>query len=299
MPARVARSGAAQRESHKIGTDLLSPGTIFAGYRIEDHLSTGSMGVVYRATQLSLGRVVALKILSPDLASDANFRLRFRREGRLQARLEHPHIVPVYEAGQADHGLFLAMRLIAGPNLKDLIGAGEIDPTRSIKLLRQVADALDTAHASGLIHRDVKPQNILIGRGDHAFLADFGLTRASDEEPLTVTGQFLGTIDYVSPEQIRGDPATASSDIYALTGVLVECLTRTVPFPRDTDAGTVFAHLTGAPPSVSDRCQDLPPSLDAVIAQGLAKDPDARPGSATELISTAARAIADFPVSGP
>lgn len=249
------------------------------------------MGVVYRATQLSLDRVVALKLLASELSNDPGFRARFQREGQLQAALDHQHIVPVYEAGQTEHGLFLAMRLIRGPTLKHLILDGQLDPRRSLRLLAQVAQALDAAHAQGLIHRDIKPQNILIGEGDHAYLADFGLIKAPDEARLTGTGQFIGTIDYVAPEQIQGDPATVASDIYALTAVLCECLTGQVPFPKPNEAATVHAHVIEPPPRVTERRPELPEALDQVIASGMAKEPDERPSSATELIRAASRAF--------
>ena len=249
------------------------------------------MGAVYEATQLSLNRVVALKLLAPNLSDDPGFRARFEREGQVQAALDHEHIVPVYEAGQSEYGLFLAMRLIAGPTLKQLILDGDLDPRRSVRLLAQVAYALDAAHAAGLIHRDIKPQNILIGRGDHAYLADFGLIKAPDEARLTGTGQFIGTIDYVAPEQIQGDPATPASDCYALTGVLYECLTGEVPFPKPSEAATLHAHVMSPPPVVSERRPDLPPALDGVIAQGMAKDPWSRPSLTAELIQAASRAL--------
>ncbi len=259
------------------------------------------MGVVYRATQLSLHRVVALKLLASELSNDAGFRARFQREGQLQAALDHQHIVPVYEAGQTEHGLFLAMRLIRGPTLKRLILDGQLDPRRSLRLLAQVAQALDAAHALGLIHRDIKPQNILIGGGDHAYLADFGLIKAPDEAArLTGTGQFIGTIDYVAPEQIQGEPATVASDIYALTAVLCECLTGQVPFPKPNEAATVHAHVVEAPPRVTERRPELPAALDDVIASGMAKEPEARPSSATELILAASRAFGSgSPQSSP
>jgi len=249
------------------------------------------MGAVYEATQLSLNRVVALKLLAPNLSDDPGFRARFEREGQVQAALDHEHIVSVYEAGQSDYGLFLAMRLIAGPTLKGLILDGQLDPRRSVRLLAQVAIALDAAHEAGLIHRDIKPQNILIGRGDHAYLADFGLIKAPDEARLTGTGQFIGTIDYVAPEQIQGDPATPASDVYALTGVLYECLTGEVPFPKPSEAATLHAHVMSPPPTVTERRPDLPPALDGVIAQGMAKDPWSRPSRAAELIQSASRAL--------
>ena len=249
------------------------------------------MGAVYEATQLSLNRVVALKLLAPNLSDDPGFRARFEREGQVQAALDHDHIVSVYEAGQSDYGLFLAMRLIAGPTLKQLILDGDLDPRRSVRLLAQVAQALDSAHDAGLIHRDIKPQNILIGRGDHAYLADFGLIKAPDEARLTGTGQFIGTIDYVAPEQIQGEPATPASDIYALTGVLYECLTGEVPFPKPSEAATLHAHVMSPPPTVSERRPDLPSALDGVVTQGMAKDPWSRPSRAAELVQSAARAL--------
>jgi serine/threonine protein kinase len=249
------------------------------------------MGAVYEATQLSLNRVVALKLLAPNLSDDPGFRARFEREGQVQAALDHDHIVSVYEAGQSDYGLFLAMRLIAGPTLKQLILEGDLDPRRSVRLLAQVAQALDCAHDAGLIHRDIKPQNILIGRGDHAYLADFGLIKAPDEARLTGTGQFIGTIDYVAPEQIQGEPATPASDIYALTGVLYECLTGEVPFPKPSEAATLHAHVMSPPPTVSARRPDLPSALDGVVTQGMAKDPWSRPSRAAELVQSAARAL--------
>jgi serine/threonine protein kinase len=249
------------------------------------------MGAVYEATQLSLNRVVALKLLAPNLSDDAGFRARFEREGQVQAALDHEHIVAVYEAGQSEYGLFLAMRLIAGPTLKQLILDDDLDPRRTVRLLTQVATALDAAHEAGLIHRDIKPQNILIGRGDHAYLADFGLIKAPDEARLTGTGQFIGTIDYVAPEQIQGEPATPASDCYALAGVLYECLTGEVPFPKPSEAATLHAHVMSPPPVVSELRPDLPSALDGVIAQGMAKDPWSRPSLAAELIQSASRAL--------
>lgn len=275
-------------------------GTIVAGYRIDGVLGEGGAAVVYRATQLSLNRVVALKLLNTELSSDAGFRARFQREGQLQAALEHEHIVTVYEAGETEHGLFLAMRLIPGPTLKQLILERRLDPSRSLRLLGQVAEALDKAHEAGLIHRDVKPQNILIGPDDHAYLADFGLIKGPEDAPrLTGTGQFMGTIDYVAPEQIQGEPATAASDCYALAGVLFECLTGEVAFDRPTDAATLHAHMVEPPPRVSEWRPDLPDEIDDVIARAMAKDPGARPSSATELIREAAKALASAEAGSP
>jgi hypothetical protein len=272
---------------------MLENGTIVVGYRIDGVLGEGGMGTVYRATQLSLNRTVALKLLSPELSKDAGFRERFRREGQLQAAIEHIHIVTVYEAGDAEsEGLFIAMRLIEGVTLKNLILRGELDVRRALRLLTQVAGALDAAHERGLTHRDIKPQNILIGQRDHAYLADFGLTKASDDSGLTESGRFIGTIDYVSPEQARGEGATAKSDIYALTGVLCECLSGQVPYPRANEPAVLYAHLIDPPPKLSERRSDLPAAIDEVIERGLAKDPDDRPDSATQLMLEARRAFA-------
>jgi predicted Ser/Thr protein kinase len=270
---------------------VLNAGTEVGGYRIEGILGQGGMGVVYEATQLSLNRRVALKVLTASLSEDPSFKERFRREGRLQASIDHPHIVTVYEAGEAEVGLFIAMRLIRGPNLKDLIVRGELGAERAIHLLGPVAEALDEAHGLGLIHRDIKPQNVLVGGRDHAYLADFGLTKAPDTTALTMSGAFVGTLHYISPEQIRGEPATAASDLYALTTVVYECLTGTVPFPRDTEAAVIYAHLSNDPPPVAEVKPDLPPALDAVIRRGMAKDPALRPGTASELIAEAKRAL--------
>ena len=262
-----------------------------AGYRVDGILGEGGMGIVYRATQVSLNRTIALKVLATDISDDPAFRERFRREGLLQAAIDHPHIVTVYEAGETEHGLFLAMRLVRGATLKDMILARELDAGRSTRILGMVADALATAHDVGLTHRDVKPQNILIGARDHAYLADFGLTKAPDETGLTDTGQFVGTIDYVSPEQIRGEGASARSDIYSLTGVLYECITGAIPFSKPTESAVVYAHIAEPPPKVTEKRPDLPPALDDVIAKGMAKDPEARYASPRELMDAAEQAF--------
>jgi predicted Ser/Thr protein kinase len=276
---------------------LLSQGTIVSGYRVDGVLGEGGMGVVYRATQLSLNRTVALKILATELSEDAAFRERFRREGLLQAAIDHEHIVTVYEAGDTEHGLFLAMRLIRGPTLKDMILAGELDPERTLRILAQVAGALDTAHDVGLTHRDIKPQNILIGDGDRPYLADFGLTKGLDETGLTKTGQFLGTLDYIAPEQINAQPATRFSDIYALAAVLYECLTGFVPYQRQNEAAVLYAHISETPPRITERRSEMPPEIDAVVARGMAKLPADRYGSAGALIADARAAFGSEPAA--
>jgi predicted Ser/Thr protein kinase len=276
---------------------LLPQGTIVSGYRVDGVLGEGGMGVVYRATQLSLNRTVALKILATELSQDDAFRERFRREGLLQAAIDHEHIVTVYEAGDTEHGLFLAMRLIRGPTLKDMILAGELDPRRALRILGQVSTALDTAHDVGLTHRDIKPQNILISGDDHAYLADFGLTQASDEVSLTETGQFIGTIDYVAPEQVQGQGATAQSDVYSLTAVLYEALTGFVPFLRQNEAAVLYAHISEPPPKVTEKRSEFPPAIDAVVERGMAKAPADRYASAGALIADARAAFGDQPAA--
>lgn len=270
---------------------MLDKGTSVAGYRIDGVLGQGGMGVVYEATQLSLDRKVALKLLAAHLGEDAQFRERFRREALIQAAIEHPHIVTIYEAGEDEQGLFMAMRLVRGPNLKDMIISRELDAGRTLRLLKPVADALDAAHEAGLIHRDIKPQNILVSGRDHAYLADFGLTKAPGEKSLTKTGQFVGTLDYISPEQIRGQKATTASDVYALAAVLYECLSGVVPFPKDSEAAVLFAHMSDEPPKVTDQRPELPGDLDDVIARAMAKDPEQRHPSAGELLRDAEEAF--------
>jgi hypothetical protein len=272
-------------------TSVSRTGQTIAGYRIEDVIASGGMGVVYRATQLSLGRTVALKVLAQHLSADPDFRERFRREAALQARLEHPHIVTVYEAGESEEGLFLALRLVEGTDLRRLIESSELSPERALRLLEQVASALDAAHDAGLVHRDVKPQNVLVDGRDHAFLADFGLTKSSDGGALTRTGTYLGSLDYVSPEQVRGEAVTGASDRYALAAVLYECLVGEVPFPRDTEAALLYAHVSEPPPRLSERRPDLASELDSVVARGLAKEPSERYPTAGDLVGAAQAAL--------
>ena len=267
----------------------IEPGTTLAGYKITGVLGAGGMGVVYEATQISLNRTVALKVLAPHLGDDILFRERFVREGQIQAGMEHAHIVTVYEAGTSEHGFFIAMRLIRGPNLKDMIVSRELDPGRTLRILTPIAEALDVAHAAGLIHRDIKPQNILVGSMDQAFLADFGLTKATGEKSLTRTGQFVGTFDYISPEQIKGERATKRSDVYALAAVLYECLSGLVPFPKDSEAAVLYAHMAEDAPRLTEQRPELPATLDEVIAKGMAKDPAERYESGGQLLLEANR----------
>jgi hypothetical protein len=232
-------------------------------------------------------------VIAPHLGADDRFRERFRREAMLQAALEHPNIVTVYETGESEEGLFLAMRLVRGTNLKQLVLDCELEPARALAILAQVASALDAAHEAGLIHRDVKPQNVLVDASDHAYLADFGLIKSSTHRGVTGTGQYLGSLSYVSPEQIRGEPVSALSDVYAFAAVLYECLAGDVPFPADSEAALLYAHLSEPPPRVSAARPELPAGLDAVVARGLAKRPEDRYRTASALVANAQNALGE------
>jgi hypothetical protein len=274
----------------------IDPGTEIAGYRIESVIGRGGMAVVYRAEDTRLGRKVALKLLTPALAENEQFQQRFIRESRLAASLDHPNIVPIYEAGESDGHLFIAMRYVPGSDLKALLNReGALPPARILRLFVQIGDALDAAHVLGLVHRDVKPGNILItsvaersghAHPDHVYLTDFGLTKrtTSLSGSLTGTGHFLGTVDYVSPEQIQGAPVGPSTDIYALGCVLYECLTGRLPFSRDDDAAVLWAHLVEMPPPVSAVRPELPAAVDDVVAKAVAKAPEDRYDSCRDLV---------------
>jgi WD40 repeat protein/tRNA A-37 threonylcarbamoyl transferase component Bud32 len=269
-------------------------GTELAGYRIESLLGFGGMSVVYLAEDLRLKRRVALKLLAASLAKDTSFRDRFLRESELAASIDHPNIIPIYEAGTTEDLLFIAMRYVEGGDLKERLHRGRLDPADATDVLAQLASALDTAHARGLVHRDVKPSNVLLDTGarpdgsDHVYLADFGLTkRVSEETGIGENGQLMGTIDYVAPEQIAGDEIDGRADVYALGCVLYECLVGQPPFKRNSDIAVVFAHLESEPPAPSARRPELPAALDTVIARALAKEPEHRYPSCREFARAA------------
>jgi serine/threonine protein kinase len=249
-------------------------GAEVGGYRVEAVAGRGGMGTVYRATQLSLGRTVALKVISAALFDDATARERFRGEAWIAARLDHPNLVDVYDAGEVDGVTFIAMRFVEGPDLRELLRAADgLEIGRGLGLLGQVADALDAAHAAGLVHRDVKPANILVGPGDRAFLTDFGLTRlAAATDGPTISGGWVGSRDFVAPEQIRGGRLSAATDVYSLGCVLYQVLAGRVPFERETVEGSVWAHLHAAPP-VPSRLGPGPRPFDAVVAPGPGQGP--------------------------
>jgi YVTN family beta-propeller protein len=264
-------------------------GSEFAGYRIESLVGRGGMGVVYLAEHLRLRRKAALKLIVPDLAEDPKFRERFLKESELAASLEHPNILPIYDAGEVAGTLYIAMRFIEGIELKSLIDRdGPLEPARAVSVVSQVAAALDAAHERGLIHRDVKSANILLASPgtpkEHAFLTDFGLTkRLSSDSGITATGQFVGTLDYAAPEQFEGKSLDARTDVYSLGCVLYECLTGEIPFRADTQAALVYAHLLKTPPKPSKARQDLPAAIDDVIAIAMSKKPEDRYPSAGAL----------------
>jgi ABC-type branched-subunit amino acid transport system substrate-binding protein len=274
-----------------VGSELL-------GYRIQVVLGRGGMGIVYLAEDLRLKRKVALKLLSPALAEDERFRERLLAESELAASLDHPNIVPIYQAGEADGRIFISMRYVEGDDLKRVLSKGPLSPEYALALVSQVASALDEAHARGLVHRDVKPSNVLLAPAaghegaDHVYLADFGLTqRLVQQELSTDPGQLMGTVDYVAPEQIRGEAVDGRADVYSLGCLLFECLAGEPPFRHKSDVALLFAHLREEPPSLIARRPDLPPQVDSVIAKALAKDPEARYLTCRQLVEAAREAL--------
>jgi len=241
-------------------------GTQLAGYRIDSVLGRGGMGVVYRATELALDRPVALKLIAPELAGDASFRERFLRESRLAASIDHAGILPVYAAGEAEGELFLANRFVDGTDLRAVLDDGLLRPERALTLVEQVADALDAAHARGLVHRDVKPGNVLVDATDHCYLCDFGLTTQLGAGGTTASGRLAGSLDYLAPEQIRQGEVDGRTDQYALACVLYELLSGAPPFRRETEAQTLWAHMQEEPRALPDH-----PQLEPVLARALAK----------------------------
>ena len=268
-------------------------GSTLAGYRVESLIGRGGMGEVYCARHLHLDRRVALKILAPALADNDDFRRRFVRESRAAASLRHPNIVTVYDAGEVEGRLYIAMQLVDGTDLATLLRRhGRLEAGTTLWLLAQVASALDAAHAHGLIHRDVKPGNVMIDE-EAAYLADFGLTKRTtvSERGSTSGGRFLGTIDYAAPEQIAGRELDARTDLYALGCVLYQCLTGSVPFPRESEIAVLYAHVHDPPPIVTSRRPDLPSAIDGVVERALAKAKEDRQPSCGVLIADAARAL--------
>ena len=267
-------------------------GAEFVGYRIEELIGQGGMGVVYRAYDLRLKRTVALKLVTPELALDERFRERFTRETELAMSLEHPNVVPIHDAGEVAGRLYLAMRLVAGTDLRQLLRAeGALEPTRALAICRQLANALDAAHARALVHRDVKPSNVLLDESEHVYLTDFGLTRRLEEQGAQAgEGRSVGTPAYLAPEQIEGTPVDGRADVYSLGCLLYECLTGEPPF-AGSRLEVAFAHLEEEPPTASERNPDLPDAIDAVIRRALAKSPEDRFPTCAALIADAEAAL--------
>ncbi|MGD3108155.1 serine/threonine-protein kinase [Streptomyces sp. YGL11-2] len=274
----------AQRDRSTVPDSSGLRGRRIAGYLLQDEIGRGGMAVVYRAEDLKLGRTVALKLLAPELARNDTFRKRFAHESRVAAAIDHPHIVPVFEAGEAEGMLYIAMRYVQGSDLRALLDRdGRLPLETACRIALQVASALDAAHAHDLVHRDVKPGNILVAEGtdsdrpEHVYLTDFGLTKKSlSLTGFTSVGQFVGTLDYVAPEQISGRPVDGRCDVYGLACVAYEMLTGAPPFRREDDMALLWAHQYDPPPAPSELRPDLPAGVDAVFVRGLAKTPEDR-----------------------
>jgi len=269
-------------------------GTELGGYRLGEPLGRGGTSVVYRAEHVRLGRPAALKLLSAGVG-EADFRERFLRESQVAAALDHPSIVPVYDAGEAEDGLlYIAMACIDGSDLKTLLASeGQLPLRRALRIIGQIGAALDAAHARGLVHRDVKPANILVAEGDRAYLSDFGVAKHLSSNGTTRTGSFIGTIDYCAPEQIEGRDVDSRTDVYALACVLYECLAGEPPFARPSEVAVLNAHLHAPPPKLSRAAPELPPRLEEVIEKALSKSPLDRYPTCGEFMSAARTAAAE------
>src|SRR4051794_2933427 len=276
------------------------PGTQIARFRVERVVGAGAMGTVYLARDETTGERIALKVLAPELARDERFRQRFLRESGIAGELTHPNVVRTLAAGDEDGLLYLAMEYVDGSDLRELLRSeGRLSAERAVNFVADVAGALDAAHEKGLVHRDVKPGNVLVSRAEpeRAYVCDFGLARhVSSVSSLTGDRGFLGTIDYVPPEQIEGGSIDARADVYSLGCLLFECLTGERPFARDSELSVVFAHLNEPPPRVSELCPELPEAFDEVVATALAKAPDDRYSSCGELAAAARAALDGRPV---
>ncbi|MET9701251.1 serine/threonine-protein kinase [Streptomyces sp. NPDC006529] len=295
---REPRAAGASGEEPVRGRPSDLRGKRIAGYQVESELGRGGMAVVYRALDLRLDRTVALKLLAPELARNDTFRRRFAHESKVAAAIDHPHIVPVFEAGETDGLLYIAMRYVPGQDLRAMLDrTGPLSVEDVARIAGQVASALDAAHEHDLVHRDVKPGNILVAGGtdsehpEHVYLTDFGLTKKSlSLTGFTSVGQFVGTLDYVAPEQISGKPVDGRCDVYSLGCVVHEMLTGGPPFQRDDDMALLWAHQYDAPPPPSSLCPQLPPAVDDVLARALAKSPEDRWPSCLAFTSALRRA---------
>jgi CHASE2 domain-containing sensor protein/predicted Ser/Thr protein kinase len=293
-PEVVAQVLARQDTADGVGGRPLSATSVIGGYRMEEVVGRGGMGVVYKATQLALGRPVAIKVITPERAASREFRDRFKRESQLAASVEHANLIPIYEAGEDDGLLFIAMRYVDGVDLGELVARlGPLAPHRCAAIVGQIGGALDAAHAHGLVHRDVKPGNILLSdeQPEHAYLTDFGVAKITSTEDTAMTnpGQWVGTIDFVAPEQVRGDPTNGRADIYSLGAVLYYALTGLVPYPLESDVAKLFAHVNAPPPVPSATASALA-AFDPVVARAMAMEPGDRFATCADLASAAAKA---------
>jgi pSer/pThr/pTyr-binding forkhead associated (FHA) protein len=284
-PATPRRAPAAPAADRELLADQLGLGSVFAGCRVAEVISHGDMGVVYRAEELALQRPVALKLILPEYSQDPRFRERFRRESMVAAAIDHPNVIPIFDAGDEDGVLYISMRLVVGTDLRALIAAeGRIEPLRAARIVRQVGAALDAAHARGMLHRDVKPPNVLLGREDHVYLSDFGLAKRVDAVGgLSRQGSIVARAEYVAPEQILNERVDARADIYALGCLLFEALTGQAPFAEWEQGPAALAHLDAPRPSPVALCPDLPRAFDDVVRRAMAIDPNERYPSAGDL----------------
>ena len=267
-------------------------GTAFGKYNITGLLGKGGMGEVYEAFDTEKHRAVALKILADEFSHDATFRTRFQRESQAAAVLQEPHVIPIHDWGEIDGRLYIDMRLVRGQTLDEVIAQGPLDPQRAVAIIGQIGAALDAAHAEGLMHRDVKPHNIIVTPADFAYLVDFGIAETRGDTRLTTAGTPIGTFNYMAPERFSEQEATPAVDVYSLACVLYESLTGDSPYSRDSLENLVAAHLASPPPRPSATNPRVPAAFDAVIARGMAKDPDDRYGTAGGLVRAAQRALA-------
>jgi pSer/pThr/pTyr-binding forkhead associated (FHA) protein len=288
LPARPRRpdAPAAPAAAPKVRTFELPLGSVFAGCRVQEVIGHGDMGVVYRAEELALQRRVALKLILPEHSGDDRFRERFRRESRIAAAIDHPNVIPIFDAGDEDGVLFITMRLVNGTDLRALIAAeGRIEPLRAARIVRQVGAALDAAHAHGMLHRDVKPSNVLLAREDHVYLSDFGLAKRQSGSAVGLTrhGSIVARAEYVAPEQILNERVDARADVYTLGCLLFETLTGETPFARWEGGPEALAHVSAPRPSPVELCPDLPREFDDVVRRAMATDPNERYPSAGDL----------------
>ena len=267
-------------------------GTHFGSYELQELIGVGGMGEVYRAFDTVRERMVALKLLRTDVAADPTYRDRFRRESRIAARLQEPHVIPVHDFGEIDGVLYIDMRLVEGASVKEELRVnGVLPPARAVAIIGQVAAALDAAHANGLVHRDIKPENVLLTSDDFAYLVDFGIAYGGGEATVTKTGMIIGSCAYMATERLGGQPGGPASDVYSLTCLLYECLTGRAPFEGGDLAQVMSAHMFFPPPRPSLERRGINPAFDAVVAKGMAKDPADRYGSAGELAGAAAAVV--------